>query len=123
MARGRREYVKYKEHARALVHERLAYFAPIYGIRFKRVAIRNQKTRWGSCSRNGNLNFNYKIALLPSHLADYIVVHELCHLLEFNHSKRFWTHVERSIQDPHTRRKELRSFSTWRRSMWIGLSI
>jgi len=86
-------YLKYKKQARVFVEERIEYLNGFYQFEFKRVSIRNQKTRWGSCSRKGNLNFNYKIVLLPQHLADYIIVHELCHLGEFNHSKDFWSLV------------------------------
>ena len=82
-------YLKHKEVARTLVRERLEYFNAFYGYEYKRIAIKNHKSRWGSCSKKGNLNFNYRIALLPSELADYIVVHELCHLGEFNHSPKF----------------------------------
>ncbi len=103
----RKEYLKYKEKARALVNERLAHFNKAYGYNFKKISIRNQKTRWGSCSKQGNLNFSYKLAVLPSKLADYIIVHELCHLKEFNHSKRFWALVARTIPDHAVLRREL----------------
>jgi predicted metal-dependent hydrolase len=93
------EYLKLKEHARDMVTKRLEKYAQIYGFEYKGVAIRNQKTRWGSCSSKGNLNFNYKILLLPQRHADYIIVHELCHLKEFNHSKRFWALVEQTFPD------------------------
>ena len=93
------EYLKLKEHARAMVTRRLEKFADIYGFEYKGVAIRNQKTRWGSCSSKGNLNFNYKILLLPQRHADYIIVHELCHLKEFNHGKRFWNLVAQTIPE------------------------
>lgn len=105
--RSRREYVKYKEAARALALARLAYFNQLYGFSFGRLAIRNQKTRWGSCSKKGNLNFSYRIALLPPELADYIIVHELCHLGEFNHSPRFWALVERACPEHRALRKQL----------------
>lgn len=97
-------YLKYKKEAVILVKERLEYFNQFYNLKWNRIAIRNQKTRWGSCSKKGNLNFNYKIALLPVNQADYIIVHELCHLEEFNHGKEFWNLV--SITTPNY--KEIR---------------
>ncbi len=105
----RKEYLEYKEKARALVNERIEYFNRFYKFSFKKISIRNQSTRWGSCSRKGNLNFNYKLALLDPKLADYIIVHELCHLKEFNHSPQFWALVERTIPDYKERRRQLRT--------------
>jgi len=105
------EYLKNKEATRALVTERLAYFNQFYNFRFSAITIRNQKTRWGSCSRKGNLNFNYKLSLLPAAVADYIIVHELCHLAEFNHSLRFWDLVARTVPEHRKLRKELRGCS------------
>ena len=92
-------YLRYKEYARAVVHVKLAYWNQLYGFRWRRVAIRNQRTCWGSCSSAKNLNFNYKIAFLPARLQDYLIVHELCHLREFNHSPAFWELVARAL--PH----------------------
>jgi predicted metal-dependent hydrolase len=108
---NRRDYTKYKEVARELVERRLEHFNAYssYVFAIGRVSIRNQKTRWGSCSKKGNLNFSYRIALLPPELADYIVVHELCHLGEFNHSSNFWSLVEKAIPDYRERRRRLRS--------------
>jgi predicted metal-dependent hydrolase len=103
----RGEYLKHKENTRALVKERLEYFNSFYGFNFKTINIKNQKTRWGSCSKKGNLNFNYKLALLAPHLADYIIVHELCHLAEFNHSRKFWDLVAKTIPEHKRLRKEL----------------
>lgn len=103
-----RDYLKYKEKALALVEKRIGYFNQIYGYDFDRISIRNQKTRWGSCSRKGNLNFNYKIAVLPPRIADYIIVHEICHLGEFNHSKNFWKLVEQALPDYKEIRKDLK---------------
>ncbi len=110
--RPRGLYKKYKENARVIAKERLEYFNQFYGFLIHDVRIKNQKTRWGSCSEKGNLNFNYKIALLPAHLADYIIVHELCHLGEFNHSFRFWDLVRRTIPDYKERRSSLRKNGT-----------
>jgi predicted metal-dependent hydrolase len=105
------EYIEHKEAARKLAHERIEYFNSIYKFSYKKISIRNQSTRWGSCSRKGNLNFNYKIALLPKDLADYIIVHELCHLKEHNHSPRFWKLVERTIPDYLKLRKTLKHYN------------
>lgn len=93
------EYLKLKETAREMVARRLEKYAEFYGLQYNGVAIRNQKTRWGSCSSKGNLNFNYKILLLPQRHADYIIVHELCHLKEFNHGKCFWNLVSQTIPE------------------------
>jgi len=93
------DYLKYKEEAYALAVKKVKHFNKIYGYRFNSINIKNQKTRWGSCSKKGNLNFNYKIALLPSRLSDYIIVHELCHLGQFNHSPKFWNLVAKAIPD------------------------
>lgn len=102
------ELKRLKVVTRELVHRRAEYFNEYYRLTYHNVAIRNQKTRWGSCSRQGNLNFNVKLALLPSKLADYIIVHELCHLKEMNHSPRFWKLVAQTFPDHKELRKELR---------------
>jgi len=100
----REDYLKYKDDALRIAEERLRYFNKFYNLKWGKITIRNQKTRWGSCSKKGNLNFNYKIALLDKEQSDYIIVHELCHLREFNHSQKFWDLV--SIAVP--RYKEIR---------------
>ncbi|MFA5872189.1 MAG: M48 family metallopeptidase [Parcubacteria group bacterium] len=105
---SRREYMKLKEDARKLAVSKLREHNQIYNFSYNRIAIRNQKTRWGSCSQKGNLNFNYKIIHLPEKHLDYIIVHELCHLKELNHSVRFWNLVEKIIPDYKKIRKELR---------------
>lgn len=102
-------YLEHKEVARDFVHARIAYWNDFYGFSFNRVAIRNQRTCWGSCSEHGNLNFSYKLLFLPQHLADYVIVHELCHLKELNHSKRFWDLVAYTHPDYKTLRSELQS--------------
>ncbi|MDY3908789.1 MAG: M48 family metallopeptidase [Eubacterium sp.] len=78
---------------------RVEYFAKLIGVTYGRITIRNQKTRWGSCSSKGNLNFNCLLMLVPSEIIDYVVVHELCHRKEMNHSKAFWTLVEKVLPD------------------------
>lgn len=92
-----KKYLEYKEKARELAHNRLKYFNQHYKLSYGKVSIRNQRSRWGSCSSKGNLNFNYKIALLPPHLADYVIVHELCHRGQFNHSQNFWDLVGETL--------------------------
>lgn len=110
-AMGRKGYLVHKESARELVMRKIAEWNALYGFTVGRVSIKNQTTRWGSCSSKGNLNFNYRIALLPEHLADYIIVHELCHLKEFNHSQKFWDLVGKAIPDYAVRREELRKIA------------
>ena len=83
-------------------------FNKFYKFEINRIAIKNTSTRWGSCSSMGNLNFNYKIIYLRPALADYLIVHELCHLGELNHSKRFWALVQKTIPDYVNINKELR---------------
>ena len=93
---------KFSEHKKAaldLAENRIIHFNKIYDFKVNKISIKNQKTRWGSCSSKGNINFNYKIALLPQRFSDYIIVHELCHLGEFNHSQNFWTLVAKTIPD------------------------
>ena len=95
---------------RALLHipKRAAHFAPLVGVQYGRITIRNQKTRWGSCSSKGNLNFNCLLMLAPEDVIDYVVVHELCHRLEMNHSHAFWRQVERVLPEYRTPRSWLK---------------
>ncbi|MDD5749621.1 MAG: SprT family zinc-dependent metalloprotease [Patescibacteria group bacterium] len=99
---------QYKKQTRILVKSRLEYFNQFYGFSYRRVAIRNQKSRWGSCSTDKNLNFNYRLCLLPPEIADYIIVHELCHTREMNHSPAFWQLVAKTIPDYKIRKANLR---------------
>ena len=88
---------------------RVRIFADQIGVRVGRTTIRNQKTRWGSCSAQGNLNFNCLLMLCPPEIRDYVIVHELCHRLEMNHSPRFWAAVEKVLPDYRQRRKWLKT--------------
>ncbi len=108
---NRWDYKRHKEEARVLVHEKITQLNMHYGFPIRKVAIRNTKSRWGSCSKQGNLNFNYKILFLPPHIADYIIVHELCHLKEFNHSADFWNLVAKVTPNHKDIRAELRKTS------------
>ena len=91
-----------------IIPERVAYFAPIVGVDYGKITIRNQKTVWGSCSTKGNLNFNFLLAALPPDVTDYVVVHELCHRKEMNHSARFWAEVEKIVPNHKKIRKWLK---------------
>ncbi len=97
-----------REIARQIIHERLEHFAPLCGVKYKRVTIRNQRRRWGSCSSKGNLNFNYRLIFLPSILCDYVIVHELCHLKELNHDPAFWNEVGKMLPNYRNLEAELR---------------
>lgn len=98
--------------ARQTVPERVAYFAPLVGVTYGRITIRSQHTLWGSCSGKGNLSFNCLLMLTPPEVLDYVVVHELCHRKEMNHSARFWAEVGRVLPDYEIRRKWLRENGT-----------
>ena len=87
---------------------RVKHFAPMVGVSYGRITIRNQKTRWGSCSGPGNLNFNCLLMLCPEEVRDYVVVHELCHRKELNHSACFWNEVARVMPDYAQHRKWLK---------------
>lgn len=94
--------------AKEIIPRRAACFAARMGVSYGRITIREQKTRWGSCSQKGNLNFNWKLVLMPPEILDYVVVHELAHRKEMNHSPRFWAVVEKELPDYRKRREELK---------------
>lgn len=102
------EYRKLKEQARKRITERVRFFNRHYCFQIGRIAIRDQRTRWGSCSAKGNLNFNYRLIYLSDDLIDYLAVHEICHLAELNHSKRFWDLVAETVPDYRRCRLELK---------------
>lgn len=105
-----KHYVLHREAARSLVHARLAHYNAHYGFVYNRVAIRNQRRCWGSCTSLKNLNFSYRLLFLPPELADYVIVHELCHLKELNHSPRFWALVAETIPEYQLCRRALRQY-------------
>lgn len=93
-----------------LIPQRVAYYAQRMGVTYGTIAIREQKTRWGSCSSAGNLNFNWKLVRMPQELLDYVVVHELAHRREMNHSAQFWAVVAAELPDYQMRRKRLKEY-------------
>ncbi len=94
--------------ALAIIPRRVEWFAQKMGVTYGRITIRNQHTRWGSCSSKGNLNFNCLLVLTPSEVMDYVIVHELCHRREMNHSARFWAEVEAVLPDYRERKQWLK---------------
>ncbi len=93
------EEIAYREQARRVLGEKTAYYAERMGVTYGRISIRSQKTRWGSCSAKGNLNYNWKLMLCPERVQDYVVVHELAHRREMNHSRVFYAIVEGILPD------------------------
>lgn len=102
------DYLENKIPALRLVKEKVEIHNQYYNFDYNRIFIKDQSTRWGSCSTNKNLNFNYRIMFLPEELQDYIIVHELCHLKEMNHSYRFWDLVAEKIPNHKYLRRKLR---------------
>ena len=82
-----------------VIPKKVEYYAKLIGVTYGRITIRNQKTRWGSCSDKGNLNFNCLLMLMPDEIIDSIVVHELCHRKHMNHSKEFYREIEKVFPD------------------------
>lgn len=97
---GKDGYEVHKERALEMVNKRLTELnKKHFQYSFNAVSVKNHKTRWGSCTKKRNLNFNFKILFLPPKMRDYIIIHELCHLKEFNHSSRFWKLVAKAMPD------------------------
>ena len=90
-----------------VIPARVAFWAERLKVRYGRITIRNQRTRWGSCSHNGNLSFNWRLVMAPDEVLDYVVIHELCHLKEMNHQKAFWKEVEEYCPDWRPQRRWL----------------
>lgn len=104
----RRLEAPYRQAAKEYIPKRVAYYAQLLDVTYATISIRDQKTRWGSCSSKGNLSFSWRLILAPPKVLDYVVVHELCHRKEMNHSPRFWALVESMIPDYKTHRKWLK---------------
>lgn len=98
----------YRKAAREYFPKRVSHYARMLGVTYGKISIRDQKTRWGSCSSEGNLSFNRRLILAPPDVLDYVVIHELCHRKEMNHSKEFWALVESLMPEYKERRKWLR---------------
>ena len=105
-----KHYLEHKEQARKIITERVLFFNQYYKFAYKRISIKNTSTRWGSCSSKGNLNFNYKLFFLTPELLDYVVIHELCHLKEFNHGKGFWNCVREACSNYKELRATLKKY-------------
>lgn len=103
------DYQRHRMMAGKVLQERVAFFAELMGVDYGRITVRDQRTRWGSCSVKGNLNFNWRLILAPGEVLDYVVVHELAHRREMNHSDRFWRFVEVVMPDYQWRRAWLKT--------------
>jgi predicted metal-dependent hydrolase len=116
-AKSKKEYLENKEKAKEVVLEKLKYWQDFYknnfqiNLEYKKVFIKNVSTRWGSCSSKKNLNFSYKIVFLSSELQDYLIVHELCHLMEMNHGENFWKLVSLGVENCSEKRNILRKWN------------
>lgn len=104
----REKVIALAEEALKVIPERVEYFAKVIGVTYGKITVRNQKTRWGSCGSKGNLNFNCLLMLAPPEVLDYVVVHELCHRKQMNHSKAFWLEVEKVLPNYKEVRKWLK---------------
>ena len=100
----------YRREARGYLEAKASSWSAVMNVGYGKIAIRDQATRWGSCSARGNLNFNWRLVLLPEELADYVVVHELAHRIQMNHSRAFWEIVEKELPDYRLRRRELKRY-------------
>jgi len=96
--------------ARAILRVRLDYMARLYGFEYNKLFIRNQKTRWGSCSDKNNINLNMYLVRLPQQLMDYVILHELVHTKHKNHSRKFWMELEKLCGNVKALKKQLRKY-------------
>lgn len=106
--RSEEEIQQLRERAREILTLKSNEYAKQLGVSFNKIRIGNQRTRWGSCSSKGTISYNWRLILMPEDIMDYVVVHELCHLVEMNHSSRFWGLVAGMIPDYVARRTWLK---------------
>jgi predicted metal-dependent hydrolase len=114
MKDNRNEYIRdalekwYRVQAKAILEDRTVHYAEKLKVKPERIVIKDQKTKWGSCSSKGNINYNYRIVMAPMNIIDYLVVHEMCHLIHMNHSKDFWKLVESILPNSKVYREWLK---------------
>lgn len=106
---GLNSHAKHLLNAKRQITQKVKEWNKFYKFDFKKITIKNTSTRWGSCSRAGNLNFNYKLIFVEENLLDYVVIHELCHLKELNHGPRFWHLVAQAMPDYKAHRQKLKN--------------
>ncbi|MFT5180006.1 MAG: putative metal-dependent hydrolase [Candidatus Paceibacteria bacterium] len=94
---AKKDFSLYKNKALEVIQPRVNEICELHGFKYNKIFIKNHKSQWGSCSSLGNLNFNIKLMFLPDHLIEYIIIHEICHLVEQNHSNRFWDLVGKFV--------------------------
>lgn len=107
---SQKDYLEKKEEVKELILKRISFLDSKNDFSFEKVFIKNQSSRWGSCSVKKNLNFNYRMIYLPENIFDYVIVHELCHLKEMNHSKNFWKLVSQYCPNYYELKKELKNY-------------
>ncbi len=108
----------YRERAYEYLKKRLDYYSIMVGVEYKSLTVKDLNSRWGSCSSKGNINLDIKLLLLPSNLIDYIVLHEVCHRKEMNHSKKYWSLVKGFMPDYSLREMEIKKLSPLIRVYW-----
>lgn len=109
-AAGQATYAACKSRAKKLITERVRAVNEYYKFEYNRITVKDLSSRWGSCSTKKNLNFHYRLMFLPLEIVDYVVAHELCHLQEMNHSRKFWGLVEKRIPEYKKRLRELHQY-------------
>lgn len=105
------EIVKwYKEKAKEILKERMEHYSKVTGWKYSKLSITNAQTRWGSCSHSNKINLSLRLAMVPLEIIDYVVVHELAHIVEKNHKAGFWNKVREVLPDYEKRRAQLRLY-------------
>ena len=102
----------YKQQTARIIADRLPTLASRFNVKYNKISLKNQKSRWASCSKNGNLNFNLLLVAAPSNVIDYVMIHELMHLIEFDHSQQFWQLVREADPDYKKHREWLANYAS-----------